>query len=133
MVSGLLVRAMWELQESGALPRSPLVLKQPLARPITTETGTHALSFSDAPCQEVLAERKSTLARLSELKAAGLPIHHAVSLARVATTGDAVYLQQCHPLTEGQMLELDAATPDGTLDLLGVESLEVAEALHRQR
>ena len=96
-------------------------------------SGDPALLFTNEPCEEVLAERRRTLNRFSELKAAGLATHLAVSLARVATAGDAVYLQQCQPLTEAQCSALDTAVLDGIFDLLGVETSEVTHRLHRQR
>ncbi|CAK0899064.1 unnamed protein product, partial [Prorocentrum cordatum] len=98
----------------------PLVLKQPLARPGVDSASDPALLFTSGPCEEVLAERRRTLNRFSELKAAGLATHLDVCLARVATASDGVYLQQRQPPTEAHCSALDMVVLDGIFDLLGV-------------
>ena len=85
------------------LDAPPMVLRQPLG---CMDGGTQG------PNQLREARRA-----FMHLKGAGLSKELTVSLARSATSGDAVYLEQCQPLTVQQGKTLVQIVLDGVLDL----------------
>ena len=85
----------------------PLVMKQPLGERVQ-DGGAWAMHFDPSAVHKLCTRRESLMQRLQDLQTAGLSTQLAFCLARTATAGDAVYLQQCQPLTIHQQECMDS-------------------------
>ena len=108
----------------------PQVLRLPLGRHDGTN---YVMDYPPDSIDKIASSRRWMFERLQDLTSAGLSAQLAVDLARSATTGDSVYLQQCQPLTLVHGQSLDAILLDGITGLLGIDSSEVANVLEQER
>ena len=87
-----------------------MVLRQPLGRHDGTN---YVMDYPPNSIDKIASSRRWMFDRLQDLTTAGLSVQLAVDLARSATTGDCVYLQQCQPLTVVHGQSLDSILLDG--------------------
>lgn len=104
-------------------PAVPLVLKQPLLLPSPADESVPQ-AFDIAVIDKIKLSRRTLSDRLQDLKASGLSTQRAICIARTATSGDSVYLQQCQPLRVEDAVALDKTVLDGIPALLEIDNIE---------